>query len=587
MAQKNRDKEYWLIPKRANLHQSIMLIKGIIDLKYDSKTWNPSKQDRVGSYLGKNGATNKGKNITPQAVRTLLASIPQYFGFLYIDTSTTPNTIVVTDAGKELVNNHLTDIKPMKNLLEGESNDDTISISNLYLKQFEKLQITNPVILKDCENIFVFPLLVTYKLLLELNYIDIEEMAYILFKIKDHSEISLAKIEIDNFRKMDLKDRNNLIDVFKKTHLGNISLVQAATTSYYIKLLKSTGLFKEEKIIKPNLLNKNDEKIKSIKIEDKYVSYVTNYIKNIDFNNTYDFRNNLKLWIDYIGDTKNTLVPKDIEFINISETTYILNIEYNGDTIFSDLIDSNCYFKIPMFYNKEYTIHCIDLYSGKTISNETLLVDSDIYNKGKISYEISSDNTTQIDTLESISRDILLHTESKNFDKQFTQYLSTLESITGKNFTTNKNLRGGRLEYLFFKLLTILSEKGIIDDVYWNGKISQYGLPLPAPGGKTGIPDIVFVIDEKHILLELTTIKAKSGQWTAEGSSVPDHINHYKNSHNFNIYGLFVAPIHHERVTNGINSQLNKDINMYFLTDRELIELFKKEDRVGLINFFN
>lgn len=45
MAQKDRDKEYWLIPKRANLHQSVVLLKGIINLGYDGKTWNPSKQD--------------------------------------------------------------------------------------------------------------------------------------------------------------------------------------------------------------------------------------------------------------------------------------------------------------------------------------------------------------------------------------------------------------------------------------------------------------------------------------------------------------------------------------------------------------
>lgn len=587
MAQKNRDKEYWLIPKRAHLHQSIMFIKGIIDLNYDSKTWNASKQDRVGSYLGKNGATNNGKNITPQGVRTLLASIPQYFGFLYIDNSTTPNTIVVTSAGKELIDNHLGDITPMRSLRDGEKDGTTISKSELYLKQFEKLQLTNPVILKDCENIFVFPLLVTYKLLIDLNYLDIEEIAYILFKIKDHTEISLAKVEIENFRKIDLNDRNNLIDVFKKTHLGNISLVQAPTSSYYIKLLRYTGLFEENKIVKPNPSNTKKEKIKSIKIKNLYISYIDDYIKNINFNNTYNFGNNLKLWIDYIGDTDNTLVPKDIKFINNSQTAYILNIEYNTNTIFSDLIEANKNFEIPMFFNKEYLINCIDLFTGQVISNEVLLIDEDIYKSGEIKYEISSNNFDVVDTIETISKDILSHTKSRNFDKHFTQYLKTLEGITGKSFTTNKNLRGARLEYLFFRLLTLLSEKDIIDDVFWNGKISRYGLPSPAPGGKTGISDIVFVINEKHILLELTTIKAKSAQWTAEGSSIPDHINDYKQRHNVDTIGLFVAPIHHARIKNGINSQLAEGIMVYYLTDAELINLLLKEDRLELENYFD
>ncbi|MFA5687489.1 MAG: AlwI family type II restriction endonuclease [Bacilli bacterium] len=586
MAHKNRDKEYWLIPKRANLHQSIMFIKGIIDLNYDSKTWNGSKQDRLGSYLGKNGATKNGKNITPQAVRTLLASIPQYFGFLHINASTTPNTIVLTDAGKKLVSNHLSDIKMMNSLVDGDANGDTIKVSQYYLKQFEKLQITNPIILKDCENIFVFPLLVTYKLLLELGYLDIEEFAYIVFKIKDHTELSLAAVEINHFRKIDLNDRRMLIDAFRATHLGNISLVKAATTSYYIQLLKATGLFDEIKIEKPNPLNTSNEKIKAIKIKEEYLNYICNYIKNVNFENTYNFGDNVKLWIDYIGDESNTSVPKDISFINRSDSTYILNIEYNGNTVFSDLIGSKSSFDIPMFHNKAYRITCTDLYSGKNISNETILINDDIYQSGKIIYSVSSNISNLVETTESISNDILRHTESKNFDKQFTQYLTTIEKITGKNFTTNKNLRGGRLEYLFYKLLALLLEKGVVDDIYWNGKISQYGLPTPAPGGKHGIPDIVFVIENKHILLELTTIKAKSGQWNAEGSSVPDHINHYKHNHKVSTIGLFVAPIHHARVTKGIDSQLDKDVKMYYLTDKEFINLLLKEDRLELLEYF-
>ena len=34
MAQQNRSKEIWLIPKRANLHQTICLIDGIIERNY-------------------------------------------------------------------------------------------------------------------------------------------------------------------------------------------------------------------------------------------------------------------------------------------------------------------------------------------------------------------------------------------------------------------------------------------------------------------------------------------------------------------------------------------------------------------------
>lgn len=93
MAQKNRSKEIWLIPKRVNLHQTICLIDGIIERKYDGTSWNPQKQNNLGVNLKKWGATKDGKNISPQAIRTLVASIPQYLGFLYVNTESTPNTI--------------------------------------------------------------------------------------------------------------------------------------------------------------------------------------------------------------------------------------------------------------------------------------------------------------------------------------------------------------------------------------------------------------------------------------------------------------------------------------------------------------
>jgi len=584
MAQNNRDKEYWLIPKRANLHQSIILTKGILDLNYDLKTWNPSKQDRIGSYLGKNGATDSGRNITPQAIRTLLASIPQYFGFLYINNNTTPNTIVVTDAGKKLVDYHLKDIKSMKNLKEGASNNDLINKSLFFLKQFEKLQITNPILLKDCENIFVFPLYVTYVLLLKFKYLDIEEIGYILFKIKDHSELNLAILELENFRKMNLMDRIKLIDTFKKTSLGNISLVQAPTSTYYIKMLMQTGMFTSKKIEISNPNNIEKIKIKAILLKDEYLSDINKFVQSFDINNIFDFGNNLDLWIDYIGDTSIRKVPKEIKIFNNTDSQYILIIEYKNKIIFSDLITEKESIHVAMFKEKEYFFEYIDLTSGQVFKSENLKVTEDIYNNCYMeNIDCPAKNSYTTETVKSIGNQIISHTESKNFDEKYTNYLLIIERINGKNYIQNKNLRGGRLEFLFYTLLVILKNNSIIDDVYWNGKISQYGLPTPAPGGKMGIPDIVFIINDVHYLLELTTIKAKSMQWSAEGSSVPDHINHYKNTKNVPTKGLFVAPIHHERVKNGILSQIDEDTSIDFFTDKELLNLFLSNDRNNII----
>ncbi len=101
MAQQNRSKELWLIPKRGNLHQTICLIDGIIDRNYSGTSWNPSKQDNLGVNLKKWGATNDGKNISQQSIRTLVASMPQYLGFLYIDpyANSKTNILRLTPAG--------------------------------------------------------------------------------------------------------------------------------------------------------------------------------------------------------------------------------------------------------------------------------------------------------------------------------------------------------------------------------------------------------------------------------------------------------------------------------------------------------
>jgi len=315
MAQKNRDKEFWLIPKRANLHQSVVLLKGILESNYNGKTWNGSKQDRLGAYLGKNGATNSGRNITPQALRTLLASIPQYFGFTFINTDTTPNTLFVTKAGDTIVKEleSLLENYDYSNLREAERNEGTINYSNTYLKQFLKLQLTNPVILKDCESILVFPLIFTLKVLKKTRYLTYEEIALFIFRSKSQSDIEFVTLEIENFRNLEYKKQLQLVEAFKQTHLGNISLVQAPTASYYQKLCSYTGLINKSSV---TLKNDNEKrKVNTIEIISEKESTIDNLLKDYNFE-PYDFKDNLSLWLQYIGNTEVLNTPKDVSVLN-------------------------------------------------------------------------------------------------------------------------------------------------------------------------------------------------------------------------------------------------------------------------------
>ncbi|WP_431137554.1 AlwI family type II restriction endonuclease [Psychroserpens mesophilus] len=553
MAQKNRDKEYWLIPKRANLHQSVVLLKGILDSNYNGKTWNGSKQDRLGSYLGKNGATKNGKNITPQSLRTLLASIPQYFGFTFINTDTTPNSLFVTEAGHTIVKELESFLEDYDypNLKEAEKDGGTINFSETYLKQFFKLQLTNPVILKDCEGILVFPLIFTLKVLKKTRYLTREEIALFVFRSKSQNDIDFISLEIENFRNLEYKKQLKLVDAFKQTHLGNISLVKASSSSYYEKLCSFTGLIKKSSLVIGN--SSDNRKVNTIEIISEK-EFIIDQMLN-DYNSEpYDFKDNLSLWLQYIGNTEVHNTPKDITISNKTSNEQLVVVSENNLIINGNLINPDDVIQFPAIEKNNYVINIYNKSDGSIAET----INYTFSDKDKIEIKnINTDNVNELDVID-IEEEIIEHINSKGFSYDYLKYISIISEIVNKNLQKSKNLRGSRLEYLFYKYFENLENNSIIDEVIWNGKIGQYGIPTPSPGGPTGSPDILLFIDDMIVVVELTTIKGKSQQWSAEGASVPDHIRLVEEKYpDKKIFALYLAPIiHEERVTKGMLSRL-------------------------------
>lgn len=576
MAQKNRSKEIWLIPKRVNLHQTICLIDGIIQRNYDGTSWSPQKQDNLGVNLKKWGATKDGKNISPQAIRTLVASIPQYLGFLYINTDSTPNTICLTEAGMALWNKHKDELVKVPNLVQGK--DLLITESKVVLKQMEKLQITNPVINKDCENIFVFPFRFMLKVLMKVGYLDKEEIAYFLFKVRNEDEVDVIVREVENFRKLPTEDRDALIKAFKSTHIGNITLVKASSAGYFISLCRITGIMDKLKV-NPN--NRNGE-IAALKIKDTYLEYVEDML-NSKYQDTqvYDFEDNLQLWIDYIGNPTRDYPPIDVLIVNKVNCSFLIQVFKEGVCRYDDLIEIDGVLQFPMFVYEEYEIKVIDVTTGnelETINICPTFKQREFEIKGKLS---NTKITTE--TLEEVAKELIEHCKAKNFTGKTLNYLNTLSKITGIDRTNDKSLRGAYFEYYVYKMLNILKNENVIDDVIWNGKIGKYGLPVQAPGGKTGTPDLAFTIDNMCIVVELTTIKSKSLQFKAEGSSVPDHIRLYKQHLGKDVAGLFCAPVIHERNAAVMQSAIAPyGIKLHCITDKELVELLLSKDKAAI-----
>ena len=581
MAQKDRTKEIWLIPKRVNLHQTICLIDGIIERKYDGTSWNPQKQNNLGVNLKKWGATNDGKNISPQAIRTLVASIPQYLGFVYINTDTTPNTICLTEAGMALWKNHKEELVKVPNLRAEK--DYLITEAEEVLFQMEKLQITNPIIQKDCENIYVFPFRFMLRVLLEVSYLDKEEIAYFLFKVRNEDEIDVIVQEILNFRKLNLASRKSLIDAFKKTHIGNITLVKAPSSGYYMSLCQITGII-DRLDIEPNNV---EGSLSAIKINDKYIPYV-NEMLNKKYNKAevYDFADNLKLWIDYIGKPDRMYPPININVHNSTNHSYLIQIFKDGKCEFDDLLEQEDIQQYPMFVEEDYNLKIIDVETGQELSEVTIIPSFE-----KRDFEIHVENekdTEYVESIEEISNQINEHCLATNFAEKTLNYLNTLSKVTGIDKTTDKSLRGAYLEYYFYKLITKLKENNIVDDVIWNGRIGKYGLPVSAPGGKTGTPDLVFIIGDRHIVLELTTIRPKALQFSAEGSSVPDHIRLYRDNTDNNVMGIFCAPVIHERNEAAMLSTIaTYGIKLKCITNEELVKILKESQREELIRWLD
>lgn len=581
MAQQNRSKEIWLIPKRVNLHQTICLIDGIIERNYDGTSWNPNKQNNLGVNLKKWGATRDGKNISPQAIRTLMASIPQYLGFAYINNNTTPNTICLTEIGYDLWNYHKDKLVKVPNLNDGK--DKIITSSKLVLKQMEKLQITNPVILKDCENILVFPFRMTLKLLLKLDYLDVEELAYFVFKIRDESEFDLAAKEIQNFRKLQEEERISIIDEFKKTHIGNITLVQAASSKYYQSLCCLTGIIDNVKI-KPSNFSST---LSGIKIKEEYKQYVSSVITKYQGVQPYDFKNNLSLWIEYIGNPKRMIPPFDVEFKNENEDSIFITIKKNDVPLDCDVLEKNSCMYFPMFINEEYELEISNIEDGQLLCKEKILPNYD-NNSFSIKFR-EKEHYLKQESLEDLCKEVMIHSNANNFDGKMANYLKVINKITGVNKLEDKSLRGAYYENLFYKILNSLKDSNKIDDVIWNGKIGKYGLPVQAPGGKTGTPDIIFSINGVDYVLELTTIKSKAMQFSSECSSVPDHIRLYAQTTKNKVVGIFVAPIIHERNTNTMKSVLEKsNIEMLCIEDKNFLKLLKSDNiQQEIINKLN
>jgi len=583
MAKISRTKELWHIPKRGSVHQTIYMVYVLSWAKFLGKSWSSGKQESLGSEMGKAGLTRDGKAITHQSVRTLLANVPKYLGFAYLDESTTPSKIMITDIGFELVKRHnIKNVPKHKNLTDYKKNNDLIEISDIFGKQMLKLVITNPTIRKDCENILVFPFRMTLELLLELDYLDKEEIGYILFHTKKEDELDLVVEKIKNFRNLPADRRLAEIKAYQKTEVGQLTLVKAPSARYYMYLCYSTGLCN---IFKVKVNKPKNPKLAALKLKNK--EQISKLLSDFKDAAIYDFKDDWYLWKEYFTNSKRLYPPHDVEFSANSKQDIIVTIYKDGRLTGSEALSSeNTSFSIPVFRDEEYNILAYDSENGDQLTKENVK-----FNKQTTEYLIDIKNGKNEIKLneEKLSQSIkeMFTNKFSGFDKHYYHKLKVIEKLLSKNYLDNRR-KGGRLEYLFFELLNLLKSNSKVDEVFWYGKKAKYGICEPAPGGKEGNPDIIFEIDNYLFILELTTYRGTRAQWnSSEASSVPDHIAKAKRENmNKKIIGIFCAPNIHPQLEKNLNLNAKEEnVGMIFVPCIEYAEFLCRTNRKELLDF--
>jgi len=538
---RQRSVEIWHVPKRGSIHQILGALNVLKHFGIDGQTWPGTWRKKFDQKFAVWGFTTSGTSLSRNASETLEALL-KYLGLVAIDDE---RRIRITQVGQELIKEFpiKEPAKRKRHLSETEKEiGDVFSI--VLRKQMMKLILANPSISIYCKNVKVAPFRETLMLLMDpsVGYLTPEELAMFLFHMKDKAERSTIRKEILQFRSMDPKNKERMIEQYLETAEGNLTLKQAPTVVYWRELCRNTGLF-EEKGVLLKLKNGVQNEVKEL---------LSSYEDEL-----YDFGNDLGLWHQYYT-TLRTSQPIGVEFEitveNLSEC--LCAILKDNFMIKGAIVEAKTRLHVPAFPNEELRVEITDLETGNVIKSLTKR-----FTKGDQLLEVKARAEKGAKTDRDATRNKIEELiSSKDVDPQYRRLLEIVGTHTGQDLLEKKNiawLRGGRLECLFSKLLREIELGGIIAALNWNGHVNEYGISYPAPGLKQGLADIFFKCGNTYYLLELTTIKAPAAQWQAEGSSVPYHIRNFVDKTNVSkVVGVFCAPLIHSRVDDALKNTL-------------------------------
>lgn len=155
---------------------------------------------------------------------------------------------------------------------------NSIYVGNIVVNNETPVKNTESVVdIKQLQRIYSFSYVFILKILLRLEYLDEEEIALYLSKIRNEDEWDITIQEIENFRNLSKYNREKLVNAFRETKLGKMTLTQDQYAKRYINLLVNSNITKETKIIPCN----KEEYLTAIEINNDFKGDLKTVLKKI------------------------------------------------------------------------------------------------------------------------------------------------------------------------------------------------------------------------------------------------------------------------------------------------------------------
>lgn len=433
----------WIVPKRGNVYQTLAFL-AVLDAYPSCCNFNAANQSKVATKMKVDYGATKFGTVQPQAARTTKA-LAQYMGFVKEEN----RKIVITDIGYKFLNNHRMElvnkghtlIKPIGRLI-GEADE--------WKQQMIKLQLTNPSQPK-CEDVSIYPFRYVLGLLLQLDYLDIEEMALFVLTSKKESDFAKTISNIRNYRSKRYVYREKQKNKFAATKFGNIAFGQAGSAGYFMSLCEATGLVERCKKTISNPGIKKVKYIRALRIKATQSAEVNRIVSLYGAVDAMKFlHDSRKMW-DYYYCQDGIDYPVEVIMKNKTSTDVFVQVENSTKTEINEQEFELCGKEKNVIYafpGNDYVAHIYDM----TDVNPS----SDIaFSSTSLPIEINKKNISKqaaLNKKELFLEMRALHTQ-KGVTARIQKQLDMYSKLSGKSVSNVKMYRGAYLELYLAMLL--------------------------------------------------------------------------------------------------------------------------------------